>query len=287
MIEFVNAKINIGLFVTERRPDGYHNLSTVFYPVGRHSGLPENPTPFCDILEISPSVKTEFTQSGRAIDCPKEKNLVWKAIQAYAKAIEQHGKSLKPSLISLYKALPDGAGMGGGSADASFTLKLLNNFNNDILTRDELLSIARALGADCPFFLINKPVYAEGIGDIFTPIKLDLNGYYLLLLKPEESISTREAFSFITPRKPQLELKNLIEQPISQWHKNIKNDFEDSFFNIHPHLKRLKTDLYSNGALYASMSGSGSTFYGIFNSFEAAQSAHNQIPCFYKRVIKL
>jgi 4-diphosphocytidyl-2-C-methyl-D-erythritol kinase len=287
MLEFVNAKINIGLFVTERRADGYHNLSTIFYPIGLYSGLPDSPDSFGDILEINLSDKTDFKQSGHRLDCPKEKNLVWRAVQAYSEAIQRYGKSAKDVQISLYKSLPDGAGMGGGSADASFTLKILNKLNGDILDDTELISIARSIGADCPFFLLNKPVYAEGIGDVFTPISLNLNGHYLLIIKPEESMSTREAFSMVKPHQPDINLIEMIQMPIGEWHKYIKNDFENSFFHLHPHLVKLKDELYKTGALYASMSGSGSAFYGIYPSEGDARNALQNIECKYKRVVKL
>lgn len=289
MLEFVNAKINIGLQIVGKREDGYHNLQTVFYPVGRKAGTAENPEAFCDILEItrekpegSEGVKTgetgeasrqmEFLFSGRRVDCPPDKNLVCWAARLFAASTGLEGRWL----IHLDKHLPDGAGMGGGSADAAFVLRMLNAVTGAGLVDAELAAMASKLGADCPFFIYNRPMYAEGTGDLFEEIGLDLGGYFLLAVKPEVYISTKEAFAGVTPKQGEFDLREIASLPIEEWQGKVRNDFEESIFPQFPITADIKENLYRLGALYASMSGSGSTLYGIFDNRESAEVARCQ-----------
>lgn len=252
MITFPNAKINLGLNITEKRPDGYHNLETIFYPI-----------PLEDALEVCPREEGEgkysLSQSGLAIEGDPDKNLVVKAYKLLDEAC-----GLPPADIYLYKHIPSGAGLGGGSADAAFMLKLLNDTYNLKLTDDQLEEYAARLGADCAFFVRNRPTYAEGIGNIFSPVELSLAGWQLLLVKPDIFVSTRDAFARICPRRPQSNLKDIIGQPVESWKDCMVNDFEESVFPQFPAIGDIKTELYRLGAVYASMSGSGSSVYGLF-----------------------
>lgn len=269
MIKFVNAKLNLGLNIVRRRDDGYHDLNTVFYPVGLHNGTPENPEPFCDILEILPSSATEFVFSGRKVECPLEKNLVYKAWKVFRENYPQ----LPEYVIRLEKHLPDGAGLGGGSADATFVLDMLNRLNGEPFDDSSLAAMALGLGADCPFFVFNRPCYAEGVGERIRIIDLDLGGKWCALVKPEVSISTKEAFAGVIPSEPEVALETVIRRPVCEWNGLMKNDFESSLFPNHPVLGEIKEALLACGAEYASMSGSGSTIFGIFATREAALGA--------------
>lgn len=277
MIKFVNAKINIGLNVTERRPDGYHNLETVFYPVGLECGMPHQPEPFDDILEIVADgggvSGCRFQFVGRKINCAPQKNLVVKAATLFLKRYNDTYNDL-PQYgmfeITLDKHLPDGAGLGGGSADATFVLSMLNELMGNAFKKEDLHDMARRLGADCPFFLENKPCFASGIGEQLSEISLDLKGHEILIVKPDVNVSTAEAFAGIEPRKPDFDLRFLPYLPIEEWKDKVVNDFEKSVFRIHPELEDIKTALYESGALYASMSGSGSAIYGIYKDHELA-----------------
>lgn len=252
MITFPNAKINLGLNITEKRPDGYHNLETIFYPI-----------PLEDALEVCPRKEGEgkysLSQSGLAIEGDADKNLVVKAYKLLDEAC-----GLPPADIYLYKHIPSGAGLGGGSADAAFMLKLLNETYNLKLTDDQLEEYAARLGADCAFFVRNRPTYAEGIGNIFSPVELSLAGWQLLLVKPDIFVSTRDAFARICPHRPERNLKDIIGQPVENWKDCMVNDFEESVFPQFPAIGDIKTELYRLGAVYASMSGSGSSVYGLF-----------------------
>lgn len=290
MIKFVNAKINLGLNIVRKREDGYHDLETVFYPVGLHNGHPENPTPFCDIIEItfSDGLKDNFIMAGRQIDCPIEKNLAVKALRLYRRRLEDKcGMVLKPVELRLEKHLPDGAGLGGGSADASFVLSMLNELTNSALSKKELLALARELGADCPFFIENSPMFATGIGEIMTPILLPLDGWWALIVKPNVYVSTRDAFSGVVPRQPDFDLRNLDSLPVVKWKNLIVNDFETSVFSLHPELAAIKEALYDGGAIYASMSGSGSSLYGLFNSETAALECRGRFGHLHAYLCKL
>ena len=274
MIEFVNAKINIGLQIVRRREDGYHDLQTVFYPVGRYAGLPDNPEPFCDILEIIPAKEPgiRFHFKGRMIDCPEEKNLVCKAARLFFESSASDSGSLGASAsasargergleIILEKHLPDGAGMGGGSADASFTLRMLNELTSrGYLTEqgysergselrysdEELAKMALRLGADCPFFIYNRPMYGCGVGEKLTDVKLDLTGYWLVVVKPDVYVSTRDAFAGVTPRPGNIDLRTIAEIPITDWQDVVVNDFETSIFPKFPELARIKERLITD-----------------------------------------
>jgi 4-diphosphocytidyl-2-C-methyl-D-erythritol kinase len=251
MISFPNAKINIGLNIVEKRNDGYHNLETIFYPIPLKDALESN---------IKKDISaTTLLLSGIPIDSKNNDNLI---IRAYNLLLEKY--HLPPIELHLQKNIPMGAGLGGGSANASFALMLFNEQFKLGLSSDLLKEYATSLGADCPFFIENKPVFATGIGEKMTRINLSLKGYYLLLVKPDIFISTQTAFAGITPQKPKMHLNELISSPIIEWKDNIHNDFEDSIFLVYPILRQIKEKMYDQGAIYASMSGSGSTIYGIF-----------------------
>lgn len=284
MIKFVNAKINLGLNIVRKREDGYHDLETVFFPVGIESGMPQQPEAFDDILEVNIDKREmsgcRFQLMGRRLDCPPEKNLVVKATTLFLRSyfdrfggMEEYGMFN----INLDKHLPDGAGLGGGSADASFTLVTLNELTGERFSRDELCDMAVKLGADCPFFIYNTPCFAEGIGEELTPIDLDLKEKWLLIVKSEVNVSTKEAFSGITPKRPRFDLRFLPELPIERWKELVVNDFEESIFPLHPELAELKQKIYDGGAIYASMSGSGSSIYGIFDDGEAAKRIRDAV----------
>lgn len=281
MIRFVNAKINLGLNILRRREDGYHNLETLFYPVGRFNGTPLNPEPFCDILEINftqDGAEDRFFLSGNRIECPLEKNLVYKAVSAFRNASGEKGLSIPPLTVTLDKHLPDAAGLGGGSADATFTLQLLNELFGNPLDEETMQTLAVGLGADCPFFLENRPVLASGIGEIMQPVDLDLSGYWCVIVKPDIQISTKEAFAGITPVEPEIKIREIIGYPVEEWReKGLSNDFERHLFESYPLLGKIKEILYREGALYASMSGSGSSLYGIFRDRRDAEDAVSEL----------
>ena len=274
MIAFVNAKINLGLQIVRRREDGYHDLRTIFYPVGLYAGQPENPVAFCDILEIVPvtsNSRFSFITTGRAVDCPVEKNLVWRAADLYFKRFAHPDLSVD---IHLEKHLPDGAGMGGGSADAAFTLRLLRELDQAPLPDDETLArAALELGADCPFFILNRPAYAEGVGECLSPIDINLTGKWIAVAKPDVFVSTREAFAGVSPAMPEFDLRSLPSIPMERWREILVNDFEESIFPIHPNLELIKEEFYRLNAIYASLTGSGSCIYAIFDDEDLAKVA--------------
>ncbi|SEN49718.1 4-diphosphocytidyl-2-C-methyl-D-erythritol kinase [bacterium A37T11] len=246
MISFANAKINIGLQVLGRRPDGYHNLETVFYPVQLN-----------DVLEIVEGEQTKLISSG--LEIPGNGNL---CLEAYEMLATDH--KLPPLQIYLHKVIPIGAGLGGGSADAAFLLNLINNKYELGLQEDTLMAYARRLGADCAFFIHNKPVLARGIGDELSDIPLDLSAYKIVLVKPNIHISTAMAYRSVVQYTQEQRLEAYILQPVTEWKATISNDFESGIFNQFPQIYGIKAALYEAGALYASMSGSGSSVYGIF-----------------------
>ncbi|HAF29859.1 MAG TPA: 4-(cytidine 5'-diphospho)-2-C-methyl-D-erythritol kinase [Bacteroidales bacterium] len=250
MIIFPNSKINIGLNIVEKRPDGFHNIETIFYPIG-----------LSDILEINISKdKMTFENTGLAVENKRlETNLCFKAYQELNKDF-----SLSPVNIHLHKIVPFGAGLGGGSSDASFTLQAINSLMNLNLDQNILIKYAERVGSDCPFFILNQPAYATEKGNVLKSIQLSLKGYILILIYPGIHVNTAKAYSQIKPVKPERKLSELIKQPIENWKGLINNDFEDSVFKEHPKLKEIKEYLYLKGAVYASMSGSGSSVYGIF-----------------------
>jgi 4-diphosphocytidyl-2-C-methyl-D-erythritol kinase len=252
MIAFPNAKINLGLNVTEKRTDGYHNIETVFYPI-----------PLKDALEVIPSdgKNHTFHSGGIKIEGNPEQNLVMKALFLLAKDY-----SIPPLDIYLEKAIPFGAGLGGGSSDGAVMLKLINQILNLNISVAELETYAAKLGADCPFFIENKTAYASGTGTELEPIELSLKGLFLVLVKPDTYISTPEAYSMISPCKPEYSLKEAITRPVGTWKETVKNDFERPIIKKYPVIGKIKEVLYENGALYAAMSGSGSSVYGIFEN---------------------
>ena len=250
MLVFPNCKINLGLSIVEKRNDGFHNIETVFYPI-----------PLFDVLEIIPSEdgETEFFSSGLPIPGDANKNLCFKAYQLLKKDFD-----LPPVKIHLHKVIPMGAGLGGGSSDAAQTLVLLNDLFELRISESELLNYASKLGADCAFFILNKAIYAEEKGDKFKNIDLDLKGKTLVLVKPNVHVGTAEAYAEITPNQRLYSLDLLIEKPINEWRYILQNDFEKSIFKNHPEIETIKNELYDSGAVYASMSGSGSAVFGLF-----------------------
>lgn len=250
MICFPNAKINLGLNIISKRPDGYHNIETIFYPVALK-----------DALEIVPArgEKGVFRQTGIPIDGNAEDNLVMKACKLLSSTY-----TIPEIDIHLLKKIPFGAGLGGGSADAAFTLKLLNDYAQLGLPDDELERLAGQLGADCAFFIRNKPVFASGIGNVFENVEISLEDYRIVLIKPGIHVSTKEAYATVWPATPEYSLKDIIRSPVETWKDRMVNDFEESVFQQYPAIRDVKTQLYDEGAVYASMSGSGSCVFGIF-----------------------
>ncbi|HEY1024091.1 MAG TPA: 4-(cytidine 5'-diphospho)-2-C-methyl-D-erythritol kinase [Sphingobacteriaceae bacterium] len=263
MVAFPNAKINIGLHVTERRGDGYHNLETVFYPVAVH-----------DVVEVVEAPELKLTSSGIGIPGDLNGNLCIKAYQLLA---EDHDIPLVH--IHLHKHIPIGAGLGGGSSDAAFFLKLMNTKFALGLTEVAMEAYCRRLGADCAFFIKNKPVFAFGKGDEFKEVTLDLSSFHLVLVKPGAHVSTGEAYRGVQPRVPPVSLAEVIKKPVAEWKDFIRNDFEASVFKDYPSIRDIKAALYDAGALYASMSGSGSSVYGIFETKPelSALETHNLV----------
>ncbi|AEW20613.1 MAG: 4-(cytidine 5'-diphospho)-2-C-methyl-D-erythritol kinase [Tannerella sp.] len=248
MICFPNAKINLGLSIVGKRPDGYHDLETIFYPV-----------PLCDALEIVGAETDSLRCSGMTLDSDSENNLVLKALRSLRKKY-----TIPPLAVYLRKAIPFGAGLGGGSADAAFMLKLVSEYYRLSVSDDELEEIASGIGADCAFFIRNRPVKASGIGNIFEPIDLSLGSYTLYIVKPDVFVSTKDAYSMVKPSQPMHSLDEIIRLPVSEWKDVLKNDFETSVFSHFPMIGEIKDELYAQGAVYASMSGSGSAVFGLF-----------------------
>lgn len=255
MITFPNAKINLGLNIVEKRPDGYHNLETIFYPINLQ-----------DALEVTRRENNdkEYTLhiSGSPLEGEPEDNLV---VQAY-KLLKKDYPGLLPVDIHMYKHIPAGAGLGGGSSDAACMIKLLNDKFSLGLSTERMEEYAVKLGADCAFFIRNKPVFATGIGNLFEPVELSLKGYHIILIKPDIFVSTRDAFAEIKPVRPAVSLKEIVKQPMETWKHSMKNDFEDGVFKKFPEIAAIKDELYDLGAVYAAMSGSGSSVYGIFKA---------------------
>ncbi|HNQ60595.1 MAG TPA: 4-(cytidine 5'-diphospho)-2-C-methyl-D-erythritol kinase [Bacteroidales bacterium] len=248
MIVFANAKINLGLRIIRKRSDNYHDILSVFYPI-----------PLVDVIEIDQSKKLEFYSYGLSITAPSESNL---CVKAWNLLFENH--VLTPVAIYLLKNIPTEAGLGGGSSDASFILKALNEMFHLGLSHETLSNYALQLGSDCPFFIHNKPMLVSGCGEVFTPVTLSLEGLYLVLIQPNCKIHTAEAYSHIQPRHPAENPALIVNLPLERWREKLVNDFEDFVFEIFPEVGIIKEKLYDEGAVYASMSGSGSSVYGIF-----------------------
>lgn len=249
MVSFPNCKINLGLNIVSKRPDGFHNLETVFYPI-----------PLKDVLEVIQAQDINFTTTGLAIAGNEEDNL---CIKAY-KLLKTDFPHIPNVHIHLHKAIPMGAGLGGGSADGAFMLLALNKKFHLNLTEEQLIDYALALGSDCPFFIINKPSLGAGRGEVLTPVNLDLSAYQFALVNPQIHISTKEAFSKLAPAPPSVHINEIIQQPIETWKNDLKNDFEEFIFQLSPAIKAIKDEMYATGAIYCSMTGTGSTVYGIF-----------------------
>jgi 4-diphosphocytidyl-2-C-methyl-D-erythritol kinase len=247
MLVFPNAKINIGLNIVEKRSDGFHNIESCFYPVA-----------WKDALEITKADRFEAEFEGISIPGGGSENICVKAYQQLAKDFD-----LPPVKIHLLKAIPIGAGLGGGSADAAFTIKALNELFGLDISFEKQVSYARRLGSDCAFFILNQPAYCFGKGDEFENIDLTLKGKWIVLVNPGIHISTVEAYSGVKAEES-ADLRTLLKMPITDWKEAVKNDFEATLFTKHTLLKEIKEKLYSLGAAYASMSGSGSTIFGIF-----------------------
>lgn len=250
MLVFPNSKINLGLRITKKRTDGFHNLQSCFYPVG-----------WGDMLEIIPADTFIFSSSGIPIPGDPDKNL---CVRAYD--LLKADYDLPPVRMHLHKIVPIGAGLGGGSADAAFTLKLLNERFALELPVAQLENYARQLGSDCAFFIQNRPLYCLEKGDVFNEIDADLSGYHILLVYPNLAISTAEAYAGVRPNQPETSLYDQLQAPVNTWRTMVHNDFENSLFPAYPVLAQIKQQLYEAGAVYASMSGSGSTVYGIFDA---------------------
>ncbi len=248
MLQFPNAKINLGLAVTAKRPDGFHNLQSCFYPVK-----------WCDALEILPAEEDSFTMSGLPVPGSAESNLILKAY-----TLLKADYNLPPVHMHLHKVIPMGAGLGGGSSDAAFALKMLNELFELKLSSEDLQNYSRKLGSDCAFFIDNKPVMAVEKGDVFQPIALDLSGYSCVIVYPGLHITTAEAYGNIVPKPLEYDMEQLLLQDVSSWKKPLKNDFEEALFPKYPALPLIKEQLYEAGAVYTSMTGSGSAVYGLF-----------------------
>ena len=255
MLLFPNCKINIGLRVVRKREDGYHDLETIFYPVyGLH-----------DELEVEPAEEFAFLQEGLAVDCPAEDNLIYKVY----KRMQEHFPQIGNVKITFKKNIPFGAGLGGGSSDAAHMAIALNELFSLGLTQQQLAEEVRPLGADCPFFVYNTPCYAEGIGDKLTPISLDLSGLRLVMIKPACGVSTKEAYGGIIPKgtsKVLTDLKDLKVLNDLTILSALTNDFEETVCKVHPEIAEIKQCLLGAGAIYAAMSGSGSTVFGLFQN---------------------
>ena len=256
MITFPIAKINLGLNVVEKRPDGYHNLQTVFYPV-----------PIKDALEVQrmdegfPSeVDCDLKVTNLAIEGDEQRNLV---VRAY-KLLKEDFPTLPRIHTHLWKGIPTQAGMGGGSSDCAYMITLLNKLFNLELSDEQMIGYAARLGADCAFFIKSTSCYAEGIGERMQPIALDLKGWYIGVVRPDIPVPTKEAFSRIRPHYPEKCCKDVVTKPVETWREALTNDFEESVFALHPEIGTVKEKLYKTGATYAAMSGSGSALFGLF-----------------------
>lgn len=248
MTVYPNAKINIGLNIIRRRPDGFHELSSLMYPV-----------PLCDTLTIQPAERPEFTIEGVPLPPDDKENLVLRAVRAVSRV-----RPLPPLSIRLVKQIPSGAGLGGGSADASFTITALNDMLDLGLNSREMRALAFDLGKDCPFFIDNEPAMMGGLGEQLRPSAVSLQGFRLLIVKPDVHISTAEAYRNCRPAPWAVSLSELLRQPVERWRDTVANDFEQTVFAGNERLAAIKAQLYANGAIYAAMSGSGSALFGLF-----------------------
>lgn len=254
MLVFPNSKINLGLNITQKRADGFHDIETVFYPVSWRDAL--------EVIENEDSEELfTFSQSGILIEGNKQDNLIYKAWQLLSEI-----KPIPAIKVHLHKNIPMGAGLGGGSADAAFFIELIDKKFEFNLSYGQKSGLAAKLGSDCSFFIKNSPVLATGRGDSFTDIKVDLSKYYILTVYPGIHSNTKEAYGNCIPMQPEKDLRSVIEKMhISEWKDHLKNDFESTVFIKYPQIKALKDTFYKSGAIYACMSGSGSSVFGIFD----------------------
>ncbi len=261
MIQYPHCKINLGLSIVAKRADGFHDLETVFYPVGLK-----------DILEITPAKNketTRFSNSGLVIPGDSNNNLCLKAYHL----LKADFPSLPEIQMHLHKIIPMGAGLGGGSSDGTAALKILNTLFEIGLSQEQLISYAEKLGSDCPYFLYDTPCHATGKGTLLSPIECNLSNYTIVILHPGIHIATSWAFQQIVPCKKDSLISDIIRQPIQTWKQNLVNDFESPVIKSHPIIGALKNELYEQGAVYASMSGSGSSLYGIFEKNKKYQKS--------------
>jgi len=259
MLYFSNAKINLGLNIISKRSDGFHNIESVFYPV-----YPQ------DAIEFIPKKETKLSQSGIIIEGNENDNLIIKAYQLLKKKYE-----LPPLHFHILKNIPFGAGLGAGSANAAYTINAINDFFELNISTKDRQRIAMELGSDCAFFIENKAIFASGKGEILQNIKLDLSDFEIIIIHPNFSISTQEAYANISPKAPKESIKDIIDSPISEWKNRLVNDFEEALFKKYPILPEIKNELYKQGALYAAMSGSGSAVFGIFEKVPQKLSFSN------------
>jgi len=259
VIQFSNCKINIGLHITGKRADGYHNLETVFFPV-----------PLYDVLEIIDACDTSVSVLGQPIPGDPQNNIVTKAW----KLLKADFPQLPPVHFHLLKNIPAGAGLGAGSANGAYALLSLNQKYDLGLSKEQVLHYALQLGSDCPFFIIGQPVFASGRGEVFEPVSIDLSHFKLVIINPGVHISTPWAFSQLQIESPAINLKEAVTQPVPAWKQLIQNDFEAPIFKAYPEIENIKHSLYQAGAIFALMSGSGSTVYGLF------EKTNGQLPAF-------
>lgn len=262
MVAFPGCKINLGLQVLRRRPDGYHDIDTVFYPV-----------PWSDILEFLPAKHFSFSLSGLAIEGDSDDNL---CLRAYRLLQKDH--SLPPVQGHLHKVVPTGAGLGGGSADAAHTLRILRSLFSLVLSEEQLMELAYQLGSDCSFFLKDSPARGTGRGEVLKAMTIDLKGYFLLVVVPDVHVSTAEAYSDVKPQPPKEDLASVLARPVTQWKDHLTNDFEASVFERFPEIAALKNKMYALGAVFASMSGSGSSVYGLFRDDQPRETHFPGLP---------
>lgn len=250
MVTFPFCKINLGLNIIDKRPDGYHSIESCFYPV-----------PWTDILEVIPSDQLKFTSSGTRIPGDPADNLCLKAYRLLKRDF-----NLDPVQIHLHKIIPTGAGLGGGSGDAAFTLIILNKLFSLSMSEHQMISYTTQLGSDCSFFLNDKPQIGTGRGEVLSVANVNLKGKFLVIVKPEVHVSTQEAYEGCKPKPSEVPFRQVVENiPFSQWKGVLQNDFEKTVFRKYPAIEKIKVHLYAKGATYASMSGSGSAVFGIFN----------------------
>lgn len=263
MIIESNCKINLGLNIERRRKDGFHQISTLFYPVNK----------LCDVVELQKSDSFSLSTSGIEVDCPPEKNLCVKALR-----LMQEEFGIGPARIHLHKTIPSGAGLGGGSSNATAVIKLCNDLWSLNLTEDQLRLLSGKIGSDTPFFVTpHQPQMAGGRGDILVPFPIRLDGLWLMIVKADVGVSTAEAYAGVIPTDGDHPIKEIVRLPVSQWRNLLRNDFESSIFKKLPLLRHIKDRLYDQGAIYASMSGSGSSIFGLF---EQRPEKLNDLPYF-------